>query len=133
MSNSQEERRLPILYHIQHVEEGVPVSELPEGHGIADSIFVSSIINDEEDESKRHFSFMGINGQAADQMTPEEVFEIWTMMAFMMQENKFFEEEDPRFSIILKTLEENEKFTASSVEEKDEEEVMEKEPSRIIH
>ena len=50
-----------------------------------------------------------------------------------MQENKFFEEEDPRFSIILKTLEENEKFTASSVEEKDEEEVMEKEPSRIIH
>jgi len=127
------ERRLPILYHIQHVEEGVPVSELPEGHGIADSIFIGSVINDEEDESKRNFSFMGIDGQAGDQMSPEEVFEIWTMMAFMMKENNFFEEEDPRHSIIHKTLEENEKFTSSYVETEEEKEVMEKEPSRIIH
>lgn len=127
-----EERRLPILYNIRHIEEGVPVSELPEGHGIADSIFISSIINDEEDTSKRHFSFLGINGHAGDQMGPEEVFEIWSMMAFMMKENNFFEEEDPRHSIIHKTLEENEKYTSSSVETK-EEETTEEEPSRIIH
>lgn len=122
-----EERRLPIIYHIKHVEDGLPVSELPPGHGLADSIFISSVINDEEDDSKRHFSFLGLDGTAGTQMSEAEVFETWIMMAHMMSENKFFEEEDPRHTILHSALDENSKFTDTTVEE-----IEDEEPKRII-
>lgn len=111
------DRVFPIIYHIKHVEKGVAAADVPKGYGFADSLFVASSTDNEDDPTKRHFSFLGLDGRGAASMTPDELYEIWIMMAHMMTENTFFDPEDPRAMVLKTALDSNLRFTSSSVEE----------------
>lgn len=75
--------RYHVTYSVQAHPRGVPVADVPEGHGATDSVIVLSILSHED--GWRDFAMATLDGRADEPMSAHEVWEAWCYMAAALE------------------------------------------------
>jgi len=75
-----------LLYDITVEEKGVLKKDIPEGMGACDALLISSVIYPADGSFS--INFISVDGQTNTDMTFDELFKIWAIMANMLSEHK---------------------------------------------
>lgn len=82
---NKEKDSFPITYHVKHHEEPISKDDVPHGYGVSDSLLIMSKIF--MPDGTKDYAFLALDGNRGDNMTPQEVFEAWVVLAGMLKDN----------------------------------------------
>jgi hypothetical protein len=87
MADQKEQKdKFWLTYHIKHHEEGIQKDQVPDNHGASDALLVMSKLLNEID-STEDYAFIALDGKTGQNMTPQEVFKAWVVLANMLKDN----------------------------------------------